>query len=305
MWYNINRTGRLGNRLFSRAHIYAAALELNETVLDWGLLDSKHYFPNVDATKIPIYPLNSEGMHPKLPENILSNKFSLKFLHVIRPRITGKYWIFWNQHWGIGDPEKVRVDSLKFKKFNIKNKNIILNGFKLRCPDLVKKHRNEICNYFQIPKSYSRKWDFLLKNWKKSFSEIIGLHMRAGDFKNAMRGDFYLSPREYAMLIKDKVEINWNDTLIILFSDETFMNNNSWHEVESAFSFTNSIFNNGSILDDLSGLMHCDKIIGPATSTFSRWAAFSGNKDWVGVSRSLLKSSKKLEFKKCPIPWDY
>ena len=51
--------------------------------------------------------------------------------------------------------------------------------------------------------------------------------------------------------------------------------------------------------------MHCDKIIGPATSTFSRWAAFSGNKDWVGVSRSLLKSSKKLEFKKCPIPWDY
>ena len=46
MWYNINRTGRLGNRLFSRAHIYAAALELGETVIDWGLNDYKNYFPN-------------------------------------------------------------------------------------------------------------------------------------------------------------------------------------------------------------------------------------------------------------------
>ena len=70
MWYNINRTGRLGNRLFSRAHIYAAALEFNDTVLDWGLLDSKHFFPNVAATKLPIYPLDSEGNHPALPSNI-------------------------------------------------------------------------------------------------------------------------------------------------------------------------------------------------------------------------------------------
>ena len=43
MWYNINRTGRLGNRLFSRAHIYAAALELGETVIDWGLNDYENF----------------------------------------------------------------------------------------------------------------------------------------------------------------------------------------------------------------------------------------------------------------------
>ena len=305
MWYNINRTGRLGNRLFSRAHVYAAALELNETVLDWGLLDAKYFFPNVAATKLPVYPFNAKGEHPTLPDNIMSKKLSLKILHTIRPRITGQYGIFWNQHWGKGNPEKVRIDSLEFKKFNSKNKNIILNGFKLRCPSLVKKHRNEICNYFQIPKSYSNKWEFLLKNWKNSFCEIIGLHMRAGDFKKAIRGDFYLTPREYAMVIKNGIEIDWRNTLIILFSDETFMQDKSWDEVKSAFSFTNSILNNGSILDDLSGLMHCDKIIGPSASTFSRWAAFSGNKYWAGVSRSLIGSSDKLEFRKCPIPWDY
>ena len=35
---------------------------------------------------------------------------------------------------------------------------------------------------------------------------------------------------------KDGIEIDWRNTLIILFSDETFMQDKSWDEVKSAFS---------------------------------------------------------------------
>ena len=76
MWYNINRTGRLGNRLFSRAHVYAAALEFGETVIDWGLSDIKNHFPNLAKTKLPIYPLNQNGELPDYPKNYLANEIS-------------------------------------------------------------------------------------------------------------------------------------------------------------------------------------------------------------------------------------
>jgi hypothetical protein len=33
VWLNINRNGRLGNRLFARAHVYAAARELGATTI--------------------------------------------------------------------------------------------------------------------------------------------------------------------------------------------------------------------------------------------------------------------------------
>ena len=76
-------------------------------------------------------------------------------------------------------------------------------------------------------------------------------------------------------------------------------------ELKKAFSDFNFILNNGSIIDDLSGLMACDKIIGPSTSTFSKWAAFAGYKDWAGICRISLKESNALKFFRCPIPWNY
>ena len=65
----------------------------------------------------------------------------------------------------------------------------------------------EICKYFTIPSSYSYKWEQLKNNWKENYNEVIGLHMRRGDFITAMRGDFYLSPSEYASILRNKLYI--------------------------------------------------------------------------------------------------
>lgn len=305
MWYNINRTGRLGNRLFSRAHVYAAALEFGETVIDWGLSDIKTYFPNLAKTKLPIYPLNKNGELPDYPKNYLANEISLNVLNKIRPRNTGIFFNFWNQHYGKGSPEEMRTDSKKFREFVKRNNIIFLNGYKFRCPIWVKKHRKEICKYFEIPSSYSYKWEQLKNNWKENYNEVIGLHMRRGDFITAMRGDFYLSPSEYASIFINKLNIDYKNVLIIIFSEDNFKEKLDWEEFKTAFSFTNFFLNNGSIIDDLSGLISCDRIIGPETSTFSKWAAFSGNKPWCGISRDSLNSKKELSFINCPIPWDY
>tara|TARA_B100000212_G_C27285895_1_gene495155 strand:- start:15 stop:926 length:912 start_codon:yes stop_codon:yes gene_type:complete len=303
MWYNINRTGRLGNRLFSRAHIYAAALELGETVIDWGLNDYKNYFPNCAKSKLPIYPLKNNHL-PNYPNNFLANETPLNIINKLRPRITGEIGNFWNQSYGKGNPELMRIDTEKFRSFCNRHNTIFLNGYKLRCNSWVKNHRNEICKYFKIHDSYYYKWKKLISIWKKEYSEIIGIHMRRGDFKTAMRGDYYLSPSEYAFILKNFVDIDFKKSLIILFSEDRFFNQ-EWENLNNSFSFTNFIVNNGSILDDLTGLIFCDKIIGPKTSTFSKWAAFYGNKIWAGLGRKSLTDMLQLEFKKVEVPFDY
>ncbi len=304
MWYNINRTGRLGNRLFSRAHVYAAALELGETVIDWGLNDYKNFFPNCSKTKLPIYPLQNNHL-PNYPNNFLANETLLNIINKLRPRITGEIGNFWNQCYGKGNPEDMRIDTKKFESFCNSHNNIFLNGYKLKCNNWVKKHRSEICKYFKIHDSYYFKWGKLINFWRKEYSEIIGIHMRRGDYKTAIRGDFYLSPNEYAFILKNLVEIDFKKSLIILFSEDRFTDKNEWENLNNSFSFSNFILNNGSILDDLTGLVFCDKIIGPKASTFSKWAAFYGNKYWAGVGRKSLTDLQILDFKKCPIPWDY
>tara|TARA_Y100001968_G_C19347912_1_gene713080 strand:- start:53 stop:988 length:936 start_codon:yes stop_codon:yes gene_type:complete len=304
MWYNINRTGRLGNRLFSRAHIYAAALEYNKTVVDWGLLDIKNYFPYLSKKRLPIYPLIKNNSLPTLRNNILSQNISLSALHKLRPRNTGCLSIFWSQHYGKGFSENMRLDSNDFKNFIKNNETIILNGYKLLCTEWVKKHRSKICEYFKVPLSYSFKWDHLTKNWKDKYSEIIGIHMRRSDFATAMRGDYYLSPNEYAKILKERTDIDFKKSIFIIFSEDRFIQNKDWEDIKSAFSFTNFILNNGTILDDLTGLISCDRIIGPKTSTFSRWSAFAGDNQWAGIERESINKTNLLEFTKCPIPFD-
>ena len=85
MWYNINRTGRLGNRLF--LELCTAALELGETVIDWGFNDYKIFFQIV-KTKLPIYPLENNHL-PNYPNNFLANKH-FNIINKLRPRITGE-----------------------------------------------------------------------------------------------------------------------------------------------------------------------------------------------------------------------
>lgn len=305
MWINIYRHNGLGNSLFARSQVYAAALEYDETVIDFGFIKFRNYFPNSACTELPIYPLESNGSHKKIPSDVILNKLSLRLIHFFRPKFTGEFANFWSQYYLKGDTEKVRLDSKGFIKFKNKYNNIFLNGHKLRCPELVKKHRTKICQYFQFPNSYMNKWNFLIKNFKNKYSEVIGLHMRRGDFKWAIRGEYFLTPSEYASILKNKVEADFKNTLIIIFSEDKFLNLEEWEDIKSCFSFTNFILNNGTELDDLCGLMFCDRIVGPTVSTFSRWSAFAGNKYWAGLGRKTLEDSNNLAFKKCPIPWDY
>lgn len=305
MWFNINRNGQLGNRLFSRAHVYAAAIEHREIVVDWGLLDVAPLFPRVGGSVLPIYPLLENGDPPPLPCSALANRRVLTMLHDLRPRATGQFGPFWSQNYGSGDAELMRLDGEAFRKFRSEREIIILNGFKLRCTNWVRKHKDEVRRYFELPPSVRQKWSILRSAWHGKFSEVVGIHMRLTDFRTAGRGRYFLTPKEYAGLLRERTNFDSRTALIVIFTDEKFRDSKRFEEIGAAFEGLTTYINQGDVIDDLGGLMACDRIVGPSTSTFSRWAAFAADRQWAGISRDFLTHTGVLDFITCPIPWDY
>ncbi|NIY75450.1 hypothetical protein HED22_07330 [Thalassospira sp. HF15] len=308
MWININRNGRLGNRLYSRAHVFAAAIELNETVVDWGLSDVAKHFPAIENPALPTYPKQIEAKEVRgcLARLLFSEKLIEK-LRVLRPRKTGVTGPIWSQYWqkGTDNSEKMRLDTKEFADFCRRRDVVILNGFKLKCPSWVVKHQDAIREYFRPPESICRKWKTIISEQRNKFDIVVGIHMRSTDFKYAQGGRYYLSPQEYVKVIQERID--WGDTkpFFLIFSDESYNSNEEFKELSQAFEEIPHMFYHGSEIDDLTGLMHCDRIVCAATSTYARWAAFAGKADWIGVTRQVLTDTNNLEFQPHPYPWDY
>ena len=298
MWYNINRNGQLGNRLFSRAHVYAAAKELGETVVDWGLMDVAKHFPNVSQSPIPTYPLLDDGSSPDLPQSFLASERVLELMHKLRPRTTGQFGNMWCQTWGKGDPEPYRFDSDAFKEFNARYETKILSGFKFRCVDWVRKHSDDIRKYFEPHQSLMTKWQVTRECWHERFDRVIGIHIRLSDFRTAASGKYFVPPEGYAKIIRERVEFDPQTTLFVVCTDESFRDAARYAEFEKSFEGLNVFINQGDLMDDLVGLMHCDQLVGAGNSTFSRWAAFAGNVEWAGFRSSMIDDdhSGEIEF---------
>ena len=305
-WLNINRNGRLGNRLFSRAHVYAAAIEHGATVVDWGLSDVARHFPRIANPSLPVYPLRADGSPPARPDRLWLSKPAIAAWRAIRPRRTGHVGPFWSSYWGGNDPDLMRLDGAPFAEFVRGREMIILDGYKLRCTPWVVKHADSIRQYFAVSDSIQTKWTKLQDIWHGRWRKTVGVHMRGGDFSTAQGGRYHLSAAEYAGLLGNHPGLPADDTLFVLFSEDRYAGAAAFARLTSAFSGLNHIFLHGDLVDDLAGLASCDLVIGPATSTFSRWASFAGNRPWAGVDRTLLdRKGPALDFRDGLVPWDY
>ncbi len=303
LWVNINRNGALGNRLFSRAHVYAAAREFGAVVADWGLGDYKRLFPALPAGQLASYPLTANGVVPELPDRWWLNEGTLGFLRRARPRRTGRHGPIWSCYWGGADPDTMALDGPAFAKFAAGRELLFLDGYKLRCPQWVRKHAHEIRRIFALPRALTQKWATLQAQWHRQWPTTVAVHMRGTDFRKAQGGRYYLSPGEYAALLRSAPQIDPRNTLFVLFSDERFQSDDAYAALEVAFAGLDFVFMRGDLADDLAGIASCDRIVGPMTSTYSRWAAFADDKPWAGVSRAMIGQDVSLEFRADLVPW--
>ena len=105
----------------------------------------------------------------------------------------------------------------------------------------------------------------------KGYDTIVGVHIRRGDYKYWQCGHYFLEMSQYRMICKNIIKLYPHKKLKFFISTNENINADEWNEIDYF------VINQSSAMKDLYGLTKCDMIIGPPSS-FSRWAAFIGEK---------------------------
>lgn len=148
---------------------------------------------------------------------------------------------------------------------------IVLWDWNFRNPEGVKKHRTEICAYLRAKDAHIARAKEIVARASVGADAVVGVHIRRGDYKTAYGGQYYYSDAEYLRFMQDFEKSFGRQVRFIIVSNEPV-------NVDFFASHGVSVVDaSASAPEDVVTLSECDYIMGPR-STFSRFAAFYGNK---------------------------
>ncbi len=155
-------------------------------------------------------------------------------------------------------------------------------------------------NYFdQIKTKLIFKKKIKLKNHNifKDYSNVIGVHVRGGDYRDAKNLKiFNQTTREFYISSMNKFNLFLKKPIFIFFTDDYKFLNDLMLDIKFSHAFINDLFNNRD--DDFQLLSQCDHFIIP-NSTFSLWAAYlsqSHNKFIISPTTWLKKNEFNYKF---------
>lgn len=141
--------------------------------------------------------------------------------------------------------------------------------------DLAEKHKNTVLQQLQFPTIDSNAVRHEFESIDKRKGDIIGLHIRRGDYQHIKNGQYFWSIEEYKKLIERITKSTGNQ--VVICSNEP-LNLHDWKDLPIYYFQPDQI-------KDIIRLSLCDYVIGPP-STFSAWAAFMGNKKIAHLEQS-------------------
>jgi hypothetical protein len=281
MVLNVNKYGRLGNRLFFLSYLIANALENGYSFVDFSFEEYLKYF-NVKSgykkrifiiSKILCYNNLSCIVKYKLLPRLLKYKW-FRQLSIVKEYDLNKKWYDLNQQEFV---------------YQAKHNILAIEGYRFVDHSNIRKHSNEIRKIFQFKKKYINDVDSHLSSIKQKYDIIIGLHIRQGDYKDYLGGKYYFTSKQYLdytdHLIRNLEPLSNINTGIVVCSDEKLDPNN--------FKNYNCYFFDKNFIFDLILLSKCDYIIS-TNSTFSAWASFYGKVPRYIVNYEKVDSSEPL-----------
>jgi hypothetical protein len=247
--------GQLGNILFRLANALGYAIEHGYKVEDYTLAFCNYhdgssnirFFENHHPFQFFEYP------HPKF---CLSNSIKWKFRH----RNYGKNVIIENFE-PFFDLQKLEPQ-----------KSYELKGFHFSSGKLVIKHRKQICDILRFRKSPVNRIQHLLKEAKKRYDILLGVHIRQKDYKTFYDGKFYLTIDQYLQSVEHfkSLLLPSQRVAVVICSDD--MSSIQTIEKEQP----DYLYPKGNIAQDIYALSQCDYNIGPMATTMSTWASYLG-----------------------------
>lgn len=176
------------------------------------------------------------------------------------------------------------IDDTKYNfycKMFLSKKTLFIKGWMFRNNELTKKYQKQLSNeYTLLPKFYENNPLYnIIKKIDRSSFNLIGVHIRRGDYKIWQNGMYYFEDDVYQKYITnlDKVLLKQTgkDSIFILFSNE----NIAFKESEKVIISKNTWYIDQFIMSK------CDYLIGPL-STFTLWASYVGDAKYFHMQNS-------------------
>ncbi|MBW4055937.1 MAG: hypothetical protein HIU83_11170 [Proteobacteria bacterium] len=265
------RAGQLGNRLFVFAHFVANAIEFDYELSNPSFYGYAHYFPNLRDDFFCRYPQNRTILKP------------YKFLLEFYCKLLTKSILLCNKSsfFGLNIPimDSSKISTLG-KSLDLSNNDfqeliklhkilLVTDGWFFKDLNNVAKHSEEIRRFFTPAEKYKRNVSSLIFRARKECDVLVGVHIRQGDYKRWLNGQYYFSTDSYVTLMK-RFSKSLGDKRIrfLICSNVT--------QDESVFAGLDYIMGNNHQLEDLYAFAQCDYLMG-APSTYTMWASFYGS----------------------------
>jgi hypothetical protein len=247
--------GQLGNILFRLGNSLAYALNFGLRIEDYTLAFCNYHDGSSNIRFFENYYKFHFFEYPK-PKSSFSNRIKWKFRNYRFQKIK-------------------KIDNFE-PSFDLKgiktNSSFELKGFHFSSGELVAKYHSEISQILSFRNSIIRPVNRLIDKTRSANEVLLGVHIRANDFKKFYKGKYFVQAARYLEIIDQFKRLKQARLSIgvIVCSDCPKV----LREIRE--TYPSFIIHHGSVAQDMQLLSMCDYLLGPKASTFSAWSAFIG-----------------------------
>lgn len=265
----------LANQLWNYASIYAYSLERGYKLENPAFFEYGMYF-KISATGLFFRILfflpfkNYTGRKTTLCRRVWRKLYTW-YTKIMTSFINNHLLSYDNEDYKPYYLPPTKESSGTLSKLESNTKNIYLDGWLFRNPIGLKKYREEIKKYFQPKKEIVSLIDLNIKKLRDDYQNIIGVHIRQGDYKIWRNGEYYIEQERVREILDEYLRetgIDKTKTCFAITSDGQIN--------ISLFDGLNIFVSKENMVHDLFFLAKTDIIIG-TNSTFGAFASYYGN----------------------------
>lgn len=290
--------GRLGNQLFNVVHLLAWQKELapQMRICVFSFWPYASLFEITGGNQIML-----QGEAPKwikLMHQIYSrlpNPWNRRFLKLIVAILhhTAPFFKFVNHLYPETDHIVLDLEDARFNEAIAYNPKHLLSGWLIRSWKLVDQHQHAIREILRPRSTFAKEVTAKMKEIRKSYSFVVGMQIRHGDYRHWRNGEYFHTTEEYVAWMNSIYKTYSDQNLVFLVTSDEYQDPQLFKGLPVVFS-SGSVNLGGHYLLSILELSECDIICGP-NSTFSAWAALFGNKPlyWKKKGENFFDPSQK------------
>lgn len=266
-----DKVGQLANRLFENSFLLANAIEHGYWVINPHFEEYQHLFVgtkgfNNKITNSRLIVFKNDSFVTKAFQRFLQklSRIKIRWLEKILCQV-----IIENEAGRGGGGQSYNLNNEYFVE-KAKNKIVLLQGAWYDDNENFQKHAEIIRQIFTPIRPVRSIAENLIKQIRQPKKQLIGIHIRRGDYKDFLGGKYFFDDAFYyqEMLEIQQQLLDKGEMINFLIVSNETIDIKNFPELDVHFSGQH-------FLVDLHALSLCDYILGPL-STFSRWASFYG-----------------------------